>query len=177
MWPLEKYARWDGKCWHQVDSDDGQLRLLIENMQLLVVQNGTVYESVGLAAGAGQVRGVWKDRVLVITTSRRFRVKFAATDFNSALSNCRDCVTTLSQYISMYDPTESSTTEHITISDWYRRFMKAEASNENTLAGCLSPEPLPPEFPLEKTVQLCILDPSFPELVRRVDASLQQMHL
>jgi hypothetical protein len=30
MWPLEKYARWDGKCWHQVDSDDGQLRLLIE---------------------------------------------------------------------------------------------------------------------------------------------------
>jgi hypothetical protein len=32
-------------------------------------------------------------------------VKFAATDFNSALSNCRDCVTMLSQYISIYDPT------------------------------------------------------------------------
>jgi len=32
-------------------------------------------------------------------------VKFTATDFNSALSNCRDCVTTLSQYISIYDPT------------------------------------------------------------------------
>ena len=47
----------------------------------------------------------------------------------------------------------------------------------NFNAGCLSPEPLPPEFPLEKTVQLCILDPSFPELVRRVDAALQQMHL
>jgi hypothetical protein len=30
MWPLEKYARWDGKCWHQVNSDEGQLRLLIE---------------------------------------------------------------------------------------------------------------------------------------------------
>jgi len=47
----------------------------------------------------------------------------------------------------------------------------------NFNAGCLSPEPLPPEFPLEKTVQLCILDPSFPELVKRVDAALQQMHL
>jgi hypothetical protein len=30
MWPLEKYARWDGNCWHQVDSSEGQLRLLIE---------------------------------------------------------------------------------------------------------------------------------------------------
>jgi hypothetical protein len=47
----------------------------------------------------------------------------------------------------------------------------------NFNAGCLSPEPLPPEFPLEKTVQLCILDPSFPELVSRVDAALQQMNL
>jgi hypothetical protein len=47
----------------------------------------------------------------------------------------------------------------------------------NFNAGCLSPEPLPPDFPLEKTVQLCILDPTFPELVGRVDAALQQMHL
>jgi hypothetical protein len=30
MWPLEKYAHWDGNCWHQVDSDKGQLRLLVE---------------------------------------------------------------------------------------------------------------------------------------------------
>jgi hypothetical protein len=30
MWPLEKYARWDGNRWHQVDNNDGQLRLLIE---------------------------------------------------------------------------------------------------------------------------------------------------
>jgi len=39
------------------------------------------------------------------------------------------------QYVS-----ESSSTEHVTISDWYRHFMKAEASRENTLAGmkCLS---------------------------------------
>ena len=39
------------------------------------------------------------------------------------------------QYVS-----ESSSTEHVTISDWYRHFMKAEASSENTLAGmkCLS---------------------------------------
>jgi hypothetical protein len=42
-------------------------------MQLLVVQNGTVYESVGLAAGAGQVRGVWKDRVLVIVIKHQAR--------------------------------------------------------------------------------------------------------
>jgi hypothetical protein len=39
------------------------------------------------------------------------------------------------QYVS-----ESSSTEHVTISDWYRHFMMAEASSENTLAGtkCLS---------------------------------------
>jgi hypothetical protein len=42
-------------------------------MQLLVVQNGTVYESVGLAAGAGQVRGVWKDSVLVIVIKHQAR--------------------------------------------------------------------------------------------------------
>jgi hypothetical protein len=30
MWPLEKYAHWNGNCWHQVDSNEGQLRLLIE---------------------------------------------------------------------------------------------------------------------------------------------------
>jgi hypothetical protein len=42
-------------------------------MQLLVVQNGTVYESVGLAAGAGQVRGVWKDTVLVIVIKHQAR--------------------------------------------------------------------------------------------------------
>jgi hypothetical protein len=34
------------------------------------------------------------------------------------------------QYVS-----ESSSTEHVTISDWYRQFMKAEASSDNTLAG------------------------------------------
>lgn len=44
-------------------------------------------------------------------------------------------------------------------------------------AGCLAPEPLPPEFPLEKTIQLCILDTSFLELVNKVDAVLQHMHL
>jgi len=42
-------------------------------MQLLVVQNGTVYESVGLAAGASQVRGVWKDTVLVIVIKHQAR--------------------------------------------------------------------------------------------------------
>jgi hypothetical protein len=47
----------------------------------------------------------------------------------------------------------------------------------NFYAGCLAPEPLPPEFPLEKTIQLCILDTSFLELVTKVDAVLQQMHL
>ncbi|XP_023723378.1 meiotic recombination protein REC114 [Cryptotermes secundus] len=182
MWPLEKYARWDGNCWHQVDSSEGQLTLLIENMQLLVVQYGTVFESVSLASGSGQLRGVWKDTILVIVikhqkTSRRFRVKFTATDFNSALSNSRDCVTILSQYISIRDPTKDSTSEHMTISEWCNRFMKADASNENTLVGSLAPEPLPPEFPLEKTIQLCILDTSFLELVNKVDAVLQQMHL
>jgi hypothetical protein len=30
MWPLEKYARWDGKCWHQIDGEDSHLRLLVE---------------------------------------------------------------------------------------------------------------------------------------------------
>jgi len=30
MWPLEKYARWDGKCWHQIDAEDSRLRLLVE---------------------------------------------------------------------------------------------------------------------------------------------------
>ncbi|XP_021918033.1 uncharacterized protein LOC110829042 isoform X2 [Zootermopsis nevadensis] len=182
MWPLEKYARWDGNCWHQVDSKENQMRLLVKNMQLLVVQQGTVLESVGLTSGSGQLRGVWKDTILVVvikhqTTSRRFRVKFAATDLNSAKSNCRDCVTILSQYMPIHDPTETSTTAHITISDWYNNFMKAEASNGSTLVDCLAPEPLPPEFPLDKTVQLCILDPSFLELVGKVDATLQQMHL
>jgi hypothetical protein len=47
----------------------------------------------------------------------------------------------------------------------------------NFYAGCLVPEPLPPEFPLEKTIQLCILDTSFLELVSKVDAVLQDMHL
>ena len=42
-------------------------------MQLLVVQNGNVYESVGLAAGASQVRGVWKDSVLVIVIKHQAR--------------------------------------------------------------------------------------------------------
>ena len=42
-------------------------------MQLLVVQNGTVYESVGLAAGGSQVRGVWKDTVLVIVIKHQAR--------------------------------------------------------------------------------------------------------
>jgi hypothetical protein len=42
-------------------------------MQLLVVQNGTVYESVGLAAGASQVRGIWKDTVLVIVIKHQAR--------------------------------------------------------------------------------------------------------
>jgi hypothetical protein len=47
----------------------------------------------------------------------------------------------------------------------------------NFYAGCLAPEPLPPEFPLEKAIQLCILDTSFLELVNKVDAVLQDMHL
>jgi len=48
------------------------------------------------------------------------------------------------QYVS-----ESSSTEHVTISDWYRHFMKAEASSENTLAGmkCLS------KLPFARTVE------------------------
>ncbi|XP_069671745.1 uncharacterized protein [Periplaneta americana] len=182
MWPLEKYARWDGKTWHQLDSSDGQLTLSVENLQLLVIQQGTLIESVGLASGDSGLRGVWKDRILVLIikhqqTSRRFRVKFAATDFSSALSNCRSCVSLLSHYISIHDPTGTNNQEHITINDWFERFMKAEASNANTIADCLTPEPLPPEFPLDKTVQMCILDPGFLELVSRVDAVIKQMQL
>jgi len=51
-------------------------------MQLLVVQNGTVYESVGLAAGASQVRGVWKDTVLVIVIKHQVRKLTFSFNFN-----------------------------------------------------------------------------------------------
>jgi hypothetical protein len=42
-------------------------------MQLLVVQQGTVFESVGLASGSGQLRGVWKDAILVIVIKHKAR--------------------------------------------------------------------------------------------------------
>ncbi|PNF17227.1 hypothetical protein B7P43_G05222 [Cryptotermes secundus] len=42
-------------------------------MQLLVVQYGTVFESVSLASGSGQLRGVWKDTILVIVIKHQAR--------------------------------------------------------------------------------------------------------
>jgi hypothetical protein len=42
-------------------------------MQLLVIQQGTVIESVGLSSGCGQLRGVWKDRILVIVIKHQAR--------------------------------------------------------------------------------------------------------
>jgi hypothetical protein len=42
-------------------------------MQLLVVQQGTVFESVGLASGSGQLRAVWKDTILVIVIKHQAR--------------------------------------------------------------------------------------------------------
>lgn len=42
-------------------------------MQLLVVQQGTVLESVGLTSGSGQLRGVWKDTILVVVIKHQAR--------------------------------------------------------------------------------------------------------
>ncbi|KAJ9591470.1 hypothetical protein L9F63_002076, partial [Diploptera punctata] len=111
------------------------------------------------------------------TISRRFRVKFADTEFKSAITSCRECVFTLSHYMNIHDTTDPSKKEHMPITDLYNTFMKYQTSKKNTITECLTPEPLPPDFPLDKTVQLCILDPSFLELVGKVESSLQKIQL
>jgi hypothetical protein len=42
-------------------------------MQLLVVQHGTVLESVGLVSGSDHLRGIWKDAILVIVIKHQAR--------------------------------------------------------------------------------------------------------
>ncbi|PSN34497.1 hypothetical protein C0J52_15813 [Blattella germanica] len=86
---------------------------MFQNMQILVVQEGTSIETVCLSPGSNHLRGVWKDQILVVivkqqvlkiqTISRRFRVKFASTESSSGVSNCKNCILVLSHYINIQD--------------------------------------------------------------------------
>lgn len=57
-------------------------------MQLLVVQHGTVFESVSLTSGSNQLRGVWKGTILVIVIKHQARdLDFFIISFSCIMSS------------------------------------------------------------------------------------------
>ncbi|XP_034251497.1 uncharacterized protein LOC117651527 [Thrips palmi] len=160
-WPVKRYCRREGPAWVPVDDGSGSYTLQCRGGQLMLSQSGTVLESLPLSNHT-QMHGISKGDTLLIavrhqTTGRKFKVRF------SSLQTSKSCVKYLQNFFPMKDITKPEESVPIPLGEMYEQLM------HTTPTDCVpNPDPIPPSFPLEETLQMCILDPSFPNLVVRV---------
>ncbi|XP_067010343.2 uncharacterized protein [Anabrus simplex] len=177
LWTLEKYARFGNGNWNQIDGNGRDLVLSVVGIQLLVMQQDTVLESIALSAGPATLRGVWKNSTLIIvltypSQTRRLRFKFSASKDCTDVQNCQSCIRYLQSYMSIRNAQEPNKQNKVKLEEVYTSIILDKSYNtRNTPA----PYTVPPNFPLEVAIRTCILDPGFPEFVRQVDSCLKKL--
>ncbi|KAJ1531013.1 hypothetical protein ONE63_005845 [Megalurothrips usitatus] len=169
-WPVQRYCRREGSTWINVDDGSGQFTLHAKTGQLMLIQSGTVLESIPLTAHSQTHALVKSDTLLVAaryqSTARKFKIRFM-----SVLA-AQDCMKFLQVYLPVKDVTKPEDNVPTPVGLMFQRLL------QTTPAECIpSPNPIPTDFPLEETLHMCILDPSFCDLVSRVAGVLAQFNL
>ncbi|XP_047116124.1 uncharacterized protein LOC124796082 [Schistocerca piceifrons] len=175
VWSLQKYAKLENGSWVQVDGN-GDLDLIKQGLQLLVVHQGTGLDSITLNSNPHQLKGFWKGSTLAIAikyklTTRRIKFKFAATKNHSSVMNCGACVHMLKNYMHITDNTGTAKQETLQVTELYEYILKA-----NSIERPLVPvSGIQADKSLDSLIKSCILDPGFPEFVEQVQSKLEEI--
>lgn len=169
-WQVKRYSRREGASWVPVDDGTGSFTLLAKAGQLMLIQSGIVLESLPLS-NHDQMHGIMKGDTLLVAArrqaaARKFKIRF------SSIQISEDCVKYLQDFFPVKVMTKPEDNVPIPLGQMYQHLMQAKP------VDCLpSPDPIPASFPLEETLHMCILDPSFPELVGRVASILSNFDI
>ncbi|XP_046549053.1 meiotic recombination protein REC114-like [Haliotis rubra] len=209
VWKIEKYARYlttpsvVGKGhWQQYDDNDGDLVLtLTDSSHLVLCRSSTVMESHSLVTARAWMRGMTKrDSMLlmykVANETRRFRMKFYASDGITAENQCAACAERLSKFfpVKMDSPTTKSM-DVTSTNEKPKDAVNPQVSQVELLQGEVTLGKMaqvvsghlrarlpvayqhcdfPPEE-MKTMIRLCLTDPSFPAFVQQVDTQLQKL--
>ncbi|XP_049814162.1 uncharacterized protein LOC126260821 [Schistocerca nitens] len=142
VWSLQKYAKLENGSWVQVDGN-GNLDLIKQGLQLLVVHQGTGLDSITLNSNPHQLKGFWKGSTLAIAikyklTTRRIKFKFAATKNHSSVMNCGACVHMLKNYMHITDNTGTAQQETLQVTELYEYILKANSIERPLVPGTIT---------------------------------------
>ncbi|XP_071452022.1 uncharacterized protein [Hetaerina americana] len=197
-WSLEKYAHLHNETWIQADRRNGKVHLVLQGSLLLVVQANVALESValihtncrGLTRGstilfliANQTEEQHPSQGPIHSTPvkkkiRKFRVKFSPEKGKSAEEQKASCITALRGFMMIYD-TDGGLQEGNIYSSNIAPLKEIawkllEKSEPNKLPGWDGMNiSLEEDLSLERAIKLCLLDPSFPILVQKIEGKLQ----
>ncbi|XP_046403810.1 uncharacterized protein LOC124169287 [Ischnura elegans] len=185
-WNIEKYAHQSNDNWVQVDKRNGAIKLILQGSLLLVIQDETALESValihtncrGLAKGSTilfLVTSITKQQPSTQKKVRKFRVKFSADNGRSAEEQKASCITALQGFMTIYNTDAGKQGDKLLNITPLKEIAwnLLDKSDVNKLPGWESIKASQEEEKsLERAIKLCLLDPSFPTLVQRVEEKL-----
>ncbi|XP_014241262.1 uncharacterized protein LOC106661984 [Cimex lectularius] len=167
--PVEMYSKWIGNEWQPpiIGNDTRSLNILIQDCHLLVVLDTQVLESVSLMQSRNQAEAVCKNETMAVEAkiqglTNRFRLKFFTRD------DAEKCLSVVQKYITTFSGPKLDRSEICTMPQLLAKTM------ETCSKDLKAPDSIPDEYPLEAAIQLCILDPGFPSLLKRIENILER---